>query len=205
MAITNGYADLPTARRQAGILSSSDTADDARLESIVTAVSRHIDDWTGRRFYTSTADETRYFTADCEEWLDPGDLLSVTKVRTDASNDRTYGSTWASTDYELDPPNAALESQPQPYTRIYTTPGASFYFPAGVRRGVQVTGKWGYSATTPDVVREACLIQVGRVFKRRDSPFGIAGNLDLGTIKLAAQLDPDVKELLMPLRRITIA
>ncbi len=205
MVIVNGYTDLTTARRQAGILSSTDTADDARLESIVQAVSRHIDDWTGRRYYTSTADEVRFFTADCDEYIDVGDVLTVTTLRTDLSNDRTYNSTWSSTDFELDPPNAAFESQPQPYTRIYTTPQAAFYFPAGVRRGVRVAGRWGYSTSTPDVVREACLIQVGRVFRRRDSPFGIAGNLDQGTIKLAAQLDPDVKAMLSPLRRITIA
>lgn len=205
MAITNGYTDLPTARRQAGILSTADTADDARIEAIVTAVSRHIDDWTGRRFYTSTADETRYFTAHCEEYLDAGDLLSVTTLRTDASNNRTYGSTWSSTDFELEPVNAPYASTPQPYTSIHTAPNAAYWFPAGVRRAVQVIGRWGYSTAAPDVVREACLIQVGRVFRRRDSPFGIAGSLDAGTIKLSAQLDPDVKAMLSPLRRITIA
>lgn len=203
MAIVNGYTDLDTARRQAGVLSTADTADDARLESIVTAVSRHIDDWTGRRFYTSTADEIRYFTADCSEYVDVGDLLSVTTLRTDPAGSRSYDSTWSSTDFELDPPNASFEAHP--YARIFAAPNAAYWFPAGLRRGVQITGRWGYSTATPDVVREACLIQVGRVFRRRDSPFGIAGNLDQGTIKLAAQLDPDVKAMLSPLRRISIA
>ena len=77
MAITNGYASLDDARRQAGVLSTADTADDARLEAIVTAVSRHIDNWTGRRFYQSTADETRYFTAECDERVDVGDLIDA--------------------------------------------------------------------------------------------------------------------------------
>lgn len=205
MTITNGYTDLATARRQAGILSTSDTADDARLESIVQAVSRHIDDWTGRRFYTSTADEVRFFTADCEDQIDPGDILSVTSLRTDASYDRTYNSTWSSTDFELEPVNAAFEPQPQPYTSIHTAPNGAYWFPAGFRRGVRIAGRWGYSTSTPEVVREACLIQIGRIFKRRDSPFGIAGTLDQGAIKLAATLDPDVKAMLAPLRRITIA
>lgn len=203
MAITNGYTDLDTARRQAGILSTSDTAEDARLESIVTAVSRHIDDWTGRRFFTSSADEVRYFTADCGGFVEVGDLRSVTTLRTDAAGSRSYDSTWSSTDFELEPANAAFEAQP--YTRIYAAPNAAYWFPSGVRRGVQVTGRFGYSTSAPDVVREACLIQVGRIFRRRESPFGIAGNLDQGAIKLAAQLDPDVKAMLSPLRRITIA
>lgn len=167
------------------------------------AVSRHIDDWTGRRFYTSTADEVRYFTPESQDRVDVGDLISVTALHTDYNGDRVYESTWGSTDYELEPVNAALDGEP--YSHLYAAPLASYSFPAGLRRGVKVTGRWGYSTAAPDVVREACLIQVGRVFRRRDSPFGIAGSIDLKTIRLTAQLDPDVKELLSPLRRITIA
>lgn len=205
MAITNGYASLIDARRQAGVLASTDEVDDARLEAIVQAVSRHIDNWTGRRFYTSTADETRYFCAESDERVDVGDLISVTTLRTDYNGDRVYESTWSTSDYELEPVNARYAPQPEPYTHIYATPDADYSFPAGLRRGVEVTGRWGYSTAVPDVVREACLIQTGRVFRRRDSPFGIAGSIDLKTIRLTAQLDPDVKALLSPLRRITIA
>lgn len=203
MAITNGYASLDDARRQAGILSSADNTDDARLEAIVTAVSRHIDDWTGRRFYTSTADEVRYFTAQSQYQTDVGDILSVTSLHTDYNGDRVYESTWSSTDFELEPANAALENEP--YSHIYAAPLAAYTFPAGLRRGVKITGRWGYSTAAPDVVREACLIQVGRVFRRRDSPFGIAGTIDQGTVRLQSRLDPDVQSLLAPLRRITIA
>ena len=205
MAITNGYASLDDARRQAGVLSTADTADDARLEAIVTAVSRHIDNWTGRRFYQSTADEVRYFTAECDERVDVGDLISVTSLRTDYNGDRVYESTWSTSDYELEPVNARYMPQPEPYSHIYATPAADYSFPAGLRRGVQVTGRWGYSTAVPDVVREACLIQVGRLFRRRDSPFGVAGTIDQGTVRLQSRLDPDVQAMLSPLRRITIA
>jgi hypothetical protein len=199
------YTTLIDARRQCGVLESTDEVDDARIESIIAAVSRHIDIWTGRRFHTSTADETRYFCAETDERVDAGDILAVTTLRTDYNGDRVYESTWSTSDYELEPSNAPYQSQPEPYTHIYATPTADYSFPAGLRRGVQVTGRWGYSTAAPDVVREACLIQVSRIFRRRDSPFGVAGTLDLGTIRLAAQLDPDVKAMLSPLRRITIA
>jgi hypothetical protein len=200
---SNAYATLVDARRQAGITASTDEVDDARLEAIVRAVSRNIDDWTGRRFYTSTADEVRYFTACSDERVDVGDILSVTNLHTDYNGDRVFESTWSSTDYELEPVNSSLEGLP--YSAIYAAPLASYSFPPRLRRGVKVTGRWGYSTAAPDVVREACLIQVSRIFRRRDSPFGIAGSLDMGTIKLAAQLDPDVKAMLGPLRRITVA
>lgn len=205
MAITHGYATLADARRQAGVLASTDEVDDARLEAIVTAVSRHIDNWTGRRFFTSTADETRYFCAESDERVDVGDILSVTTLRTDYNGDRVYESTWAASDYELEPSNAPYQPQPEPYSHIYATPQADYSFPSGLRRGVQVTGRWGYSSAAPDVVREACLIQIGRLFRRRDSPFGIAGTIDQGTVRLQSRLDPDVQSMLAPLRRITIA
>jgi hypothetical protein len=45
------------------------------------------------------------------------------------------------------------------------------------------------------------LIQSSRIFVRRQSPFGIAGTPELGTVRLTSRLDPDVEALLRPLRK----
>jgi hypothetical protein len=47
----------------------------------------------------------------------------------------------------------------------------------------------------------ATLIQAARLFTRRQSPFGIAGSPDLGTVRLSAKLDADVETLLRPFKK----
>jgi hypothetical protein len=54
-------------------------------------------------------------------------------------------------------------------------------------------------------VREAAVIQAARTMRRADSPFGVVGSTDYGTVVLRATLDPDVKTMLAPLRRIAVA
>lgn len=190
MAITNGYTDLSTLKAH---LSISDTTDDTRLERIVTAVSREIDNHCRRRFYAAT--QTRYYSPvrTCELIVD--DLLSVTSLKTDEDGDRTYETTWAATDYDLEPANAQLESQPEPYWLIRVTPTGRYSFPCH-GRAVEVAGSWGYASSTPPVVQEACLLQSARIFERSKSAFGIAGDPNIGTVRLSAALDPDVKMLL---------
>ncbi len=125
------------------------------------------------------------------------DLLSVTTLATDDDGGRTWATTWASTDYELVPSNAVVDGQP--YTAIETSPNGTYWFPL-INRGLKIAGSFGYATTTPAVIREACLIQAARIFKRKDSPFGVAGVGELGVMRISA-LDPDVKMLLHPMIR----
>lgn len=203
MAILNGYTDLATVKSRCGI-TVTDTADDAILEAVITAVSRMIDNYCDRRFYSSDADEVRYFTATDTDELWCGDLLSVTSLVTDDDGDRVYETTWAATDYELEPYNAAADGEP--YYLIRVAPNGNYAFPVGVAKGVQITGKFGYCAlaNVPAPVAEACIIQTQRLFRRKDAPFGITGAAEFGTVTMIARLDPDVRMLLEPYRRIVV-
>ena len=61
---------------------------------------------------------------------------------------------------------------------------------------------------TYPLAHEACLIQVSRLWSRRDTPFGVVGAAELGTVqvapfgnsKLTSALDPDARALLGRLR-----
>jgi hypothetical protein len=195
MAITNGYASLAELKARLGI---TDSQDDGVLEAVAEAASRAIDNWTGRVFYATTA--TRYFTAEAGDLLFTDDLLTVTTLKTISANSagtRTYGDTWAATDYDLEPFNAT------PKTRIRINPGGRYAFPAEAK-GVEIAGSWGYAATAPDAVNEACLLQAARLFKRKDAPFGVAGTPETGTMQLP-RLDPDVRMLLEPYRRLEVS
>lgn len=185
MPITNGYANLAELKVRLGI---RDAAEDAVLEAVIQAASRAIDNETGRTFYAAT--ETRFFTAEDDDVLFIDDLLELTTLKTDEDGDRVYEQVWAATDFDLEPYNKV------PFTRLRVAPRSTKAFPTG-RRAVEITGSWGYSATAPDPVREACLIQSARLFKRKDAPFGVMGNAEVGVVRLP-KLDPDVKVLLSP-------
>lgn len=199
MPITNGYTTLATLKVRLGI---ADTSDDSVLEAIVESVSRAIDDYCQRQFYAVS--QTRYFTARRHDRLLVDDMLSVTTLKTDEDGDGTYETTWASSDYQLAPYNAQLESVPQPYTVIETSENGDYCFPVGIRKGVQVAGSWGFSSTTPDVVEQACLFQVAHEFRAQPAPLGLVGSGELSDQFRITGLHPVTRRLLEPYRRIVV-
>jgi hypothetical protein len=178
----------------------TDLDDDARLEQIVTAVSRAIDKDCRRRFYAAT--ETRTFAAVLPDLCLVDDLLSVTTLKTDNDGDRTYDETWVAADYDLLPSNAALDGEP--YRRLEPTPRGSRRFPTHAK-GVEIAGSWGYASSAPPAIREACLLWSLRVFERRHAIFGVKGSTQLGEVYLKLPPpDPDVAALLRPFRRVMV-
>jgi hypothetical protein len=176
-----------------------DTESDAILQSIITAVSRAIDTMCGRRFYTTTADETRYLTAKDNEYLFPPlDIVSVTSFAVDYDGGRTYSTSLDTGDYDLLPANAALDSKPYSYIRV--APLGTEHFPTH-ESGVKIVGKFGWSSA-PAGVKEACLLQAQRIWKRKDAIFGIISNPVGGEMRLLEKLDPDVQLLLWTYRKV---
>lgn len=194
MAITNGYCTLLEFKSRFYPPDSSDMADDKVIESAITAVSREIDGYCHRRFWKNTAYETRYFTAAWGNLLLCDDVVSVTGVCVDDAGDRTYSTTLATTDYDLEPYNATLDGLP--YTRLRTAPNSSHAF-STAQKGNRLAGIFGWPAT-PSAVNEACLIQSIRLFKRKDAPFGVMGSGEMGQMVAITSIDPDVRMLLEP-------
>ena len=151
--MTNAYVDLDTIKGGGG-LSITGTAQDAALRSLLERASRAVDRASNRHFYVLVA--TRTFNGGGRELLVP-DLVSIDTdgLKTDDDQDRTFETTWASTDYLLAPANAdpANGSNPasRPYTNVMvdTEAGSKGAFPAG-RRTVQIAGQWGFWRHTVD-------------------------------------------------------
>ena len=196
MAITNGYTTLNDVK---AALNLEDSMDNAALEVAIATASRQIDDYCGRFFYkdgTVEAPATRYYTP-TDYWILPvDDFVTLSEIATDDNFDRTYGTVWTATDSMLEPVNNP--SRGWPLTRLLAV--GSYVFPFNLPQSVRVKGVFGWSAV-PYEVKTAAKIQASRLFLRNQSPFGIAGNTDLGTVRLAAKLDADVEALLRPLRK----
>ena len=170
--------------------------DDALLESIVEAISRWIDNHTGRRFYQTS--ETRYYTADFNDLLFVDDFTGTPTIKTDDDGDRTYENTWAATDYDALPLNGSVDGVP--FTMLETTPNGTLTFPK-IKKGVEIAASFGYSSTAPKAIKEACLLASERLARRKDAIFGVTGSRDLGSADVAIRIvknDPDVMNLLAP-------
>jgi hypothetical protein len=173
--------------------------DDTPLEAAITATSRMIDDHTGRFFYqngTSGTPVSRYYTP-LDPWtMNMDDNVTITEVATDDNFNQTYNTVWSTSDYMLEPVNNPQRGWP--VNRILAI--GRYVWPYYLPQSCRITGIWGW-ATTPAEVNMATLIQAARLFTRRQSPFGIAGSPDLGTVRLSAKLDADVETLLRPFKK----
>lgn len=197
MTITNGYASLEEFKARVFPAGVSTSVDDMVIEAIIEAVSRLLDDHCHRWFWSDTEDESRVYKAEWSDLLYCDDLVTLTSLKTDEDGDGVYEVTWSLTDYNLEPHNVSL----QPYTRIRTAPLGTRLFPVSSRGPtVQLTGVFGWPEVPPQI-REACLLQSARLFKRKDAPLGVIGSAELGQLQVIPKLDPDVLLLIRPLRR----
>ena len=198
MAITNGYATLSEIKASARI---TDTIDDSLLELAVESASRMIDSYTQRYFYNSGT-ATRLFVPQDNYVTEIDDAISISQIET--SDGDNFGVTWQTKDYQLEPLNGIVDGlSSHPATRIRAVDDFLFNVLAG-EATVRVTGVWGWSAV-PIAVKQATIIQGARIFKRNDSPLGIAGFGDMGVIRVGSQLDPDVRQLVEVYRKVRFA
>lgn len=200
------YTSLPTFKTWAGL---TDTDDDLVATSVIESVSRWIDEYCDRHFWQDGATDSevaRTFTPCGSYRLDIDDLVpgSITTFKTDEAGDGTFETTWAVTDYQLLPVN---RPSGRPYDRVEAVGGRLFpirWARAARANRVEITGIWGWPAV-PEAVHQACLLQSGRVLKRRHSPEGITGfGNEFGHIRVSNRLDADVQMMLDPYRRIGV-
>jgi hypothetical protein len=193
MAITNGYATLAQVK---GALRITDSVDDSLLEMAIESASRLIDGYTYRYFYNAGT-AVRNFAAEDSYLVNIDDLVSISELKTTDEIGSDY-TTWLATDYQLQPVNGKQDGLNIPYTSILAVDDKLFNT-LGSQALVRITGVWGWSAV-PIAITQATIIQSSRIYKRLDSPLGVAGFGDLGAIRVGRSLDPDVEQLVMPYR-----
>lgn len=197
-AVPGVYASLASLRSLLFGTGAPTAADESLMALALSAAAAAIRSTCQRDFHPPTGtSESRLFALSSylPPTIDIDDLVDATGL-TIAFDDGTgtYPTT-VTTGYDLLPLNAPTKGFP--YTaisfRTYTV------VPAWRLSGpfVKITSaRWGWPAT-PSAVTQANLIQAARLFKRKDSPFGIAGAAVEGNVlRLLAKLDPDVQLLL---------
>lgn len=197
MAITNGYCTLAQIKAAARI---SDSVDDTLLEMAVESASRAIDGHAARYFYSSGT-ATRYYAAEDSFIVQIDDISSTAlTLQTSSGGDGVFDTTFAVGDYQLEPLNGNVDGLAVPYTRIRAV--ENYLFPVEAEQAlVKLTAVFGW-ASVPIAITQACIIQASRIFKRLDSPLGVAGFGDLGAISVTRDIDPDVAQLVAPYRRM---
>jgi len=194
----NEYCTLPEMKAP-DVLNFTDTTHDKVLEREIEAISRKIDEYCGRTFYNISSVEARYFTPERYDQLKIDDIYSETDmvVKFDTTNDGTYDLTLSNSDWDLWPYNP---KNGRPWIRLemtYTN-AYSFYLR---RKSVEITALYGWAAIPPEV-NQACVMQTNRYHRRNQTILGVAGATALGAVTLKVpELDPDVKDLLLPLRK----
>ncbi|HEY7821788.1 MAG TPA: phage head-tail connector protein [Acidimicrobiia bacterium] len=198
MAITNGYATLQEVKKAARI---SDAVDDELLEISIESVSRMIDAYCERRFFTAGT-ETRFYTAQDPYVCDVDDIAGTAiTVQTSAGLDGVYDETWQASDLQLEPLNRTASGLTFPVTRLRAVGDYLFPYDRVGETGVKVTAVFGFGTAVPIQVKQATIIMSLRQFKRYDSPLGItAGMGEMGAIRVG-RFDPDMQMLLTQFRK----
>lgn len=199
--------DYITLAQLKGFLRIKDTDDDAELSTAITAASRAIDLACHRQFGSAAGTRTYVPVLDRHmaggQWGSPnigqwGGMTGRWRCTIDdlpaaAGLTVTIGGV-AVTKYTLVEQNA--EADGRPYTWLYFGQDAEAR-PDLRDPLVSITAPaWGW-ASVPVPVVHACKIQAGRLHKRRDALFGVAGSpADGSELRLLAKVDPDVYVIL---------
>ena len=206
MPITNGYATRNQVKAALRI-GTADTIDDDLIDNCVGAASRLIDGYCNRRFWQTGTAEARVYQAEDSFYCSIDDIAGTAlTLKTSTQADGTFDLTWSRSDYQLEPLNGNLDGLTWSYDKIRAV--GDYLFPTvnanyGDQALVQVTAIFGWPSV-PEPVTQATIIQASRIFKRYDSPLGVAGFGDLGAIRVSRFLDPDMAQLVEPYRRMRI-
>lgn len=206
MTITNGYATRNQVKAALRI-GTADTLDDDLIDNCVGAASRLIDGYCNRKFWQSGTAEARVFQAEDSFYCSIDDIAGTAlTLRSSTQADGTFDLTWKVSDYQLEPLNGNLDGLTWSYDKIRAV--GDYLFPTvnanyGEQALVQVTAVFGWPSV-PEPITQATIIQASRIFKRYDSPLGVAGFGDLGAIRVSRFLDPDMAQLVEPYRRMRI-
>jgi hypothetical protein len=200
MALNDSYGSKAVLKLRLGI---TDTNDDPKIDSALSAASQSIEGTCGRQFNDAGVVSARVFYPDSPVMVKTHDFSTSVGLilKADYGNDGVFETTWLAANYQLEPLNGIVGGVPGfPYTRIRAI---NQYFPlwfgavGSPRASLEVTAQWGW-ASVPASVTEACLILAEELYKLKDAPFGVMGFGGMGNV-VRVRENPKVMALLSDL------
>jgi len=211
------YATVDELRQQ---VQKSGLTDDVELALILDAVSDSIDKYCNRPdgFVSDITASARTYAGDggVVHWMDECTAITLVEVK-DSASDTTY-TAWAAADWIAatgDPTFPDFNRTPYQFLIVsavgdYDTftsgqyTGGRGFRPASIGRAVptvRITANWGYSATVPPVIKQACIAQTAMWYKRGQSAWATdAGGAAAGRLSFRRDVqvlqDPDVRLML---------
>jgi len=220
---SKAYATIKELRHQIGMTGATD---DVELAALLDAATNSIDNFCNRPdgFVAVSTASARYYPGSGGPYQFIDECIDITTVSVkDSASDTSY-TDWSTPTTMMagdgdwfpftgDPTYPSYELLP--YTGLMIDPNGSYStFVSGLytsRRGfrpstgmkrnvptVKVTAKWGYAEDVPAAIKQACLTQAARWYKRGQSAWADAmASADLGQIMYTKALDPAVQHLLI--------
>jgi len=219
-------AAYATVKELRGQINMTGTTDDVELAALLDAATDAIDKAANRPegFVAVPTAEARYYSGSGLAHQLIGECVAITEVAVkDSATDSDYTAwTTPSTDFAGDGDWIPFSGSPEaplfnrlPYDGIMLDPNGDYdVFTSGrftFRRGfrptvsisrgvptVRVTAKWGYAATVPKFIKEMCIIQAARWYKKGQSSHAdMVASAELGILTFRkAELDSDLVGLL---------
>jgi len=187
------YCTVEQVRAELGDAASG--LDATLLAKAVTAASRAVEDWCGRSagFALDAAASARVYRPTGREVAVIDDIGSADDLTVE-----TWAGAWTVLDadaYQLEPLNADTASA-FAWNQLVAL---SACWPVDGRRAtLRVTARWGWSQV-PEQVEEATILRAVALFKRKETPYGVADFGEFGPVRIGQQ-DFDVISLLAPFR-----
>ncbi len=200
--------------------------DTLMLTAIITAASRAIDNFCNRPkgFVADAAASANYYAGTGEAYQGIDECVEITEVAVKESITEATYTAWntPTTNFSHDGDWIAYRgSHRQPFFNQFpynglmvdpvgdeshfrsgkyvATPGfrPSYSYSMRETPTVKVTAKWGYAVAVPTPIKQACIIQSGRWYKRGASGWSDAlASGELGQLMYTQKLDPDVEMIL---------
>ena len=171
------------------------TADDALLLAHIAEAQDYIEKRT-HKVFEAAADTTRQFTVGedtirRELWFDT-DICAITTVKTDA-DDGNDGDTIPATDYVTMPRNFT----PYYAIKILSSSDYDWEYTDDPEAGIEITGKWAYSTSAPDVIKRCTKRMALYFYKVREAQvFDTTAIPDAGVILVPKGIPADVDRML---------
>lgn len=178
MALGDPYILLADMKSYLGM--QEDSRYDDQLEDAALSISSEINGHCNRQFQKQTGATARLFVADSAGFAKIDDFWTTTGLVIESGIG--YGTVWSASDYDLHPLNGVVDGVPGwPYWKIKVSDTGGLRFVRGQK--IRVTAQWGW-ATVPAPVTQAAKIMAAATFQIKDSPFGVAGSDQWGTIRV---------------------